>query len=91
MVSKRGGPMSLQKHIYEHIAPICFPCNLAGLFVSRLSKLFPLVELEIKFADWQLVCKQLKRCSMHVSMCVAKTYVNAWATTHRYHEQHRLT
>ena len=91
LLGKRGGFLGLQRQIYELVAPNLFPCNLSGLFVSRLTKLFPLVELEIKFTDWRLVCKQLKRCSMHVSMCVAKTYVNAWATTHRYHEQHRLT
>ena len=66
------------------------PCNVSDLFACRLIKLFPHIELEIKFANWQEVLKELKKCSTHVVMCVAKTFVNGWATTHRYHEQNRL-
>ena len=82
---------AVQKQYYEQVLPALYPRDLCGLFERRLSTLFPQMELEIKFTDWQRIFKQLKRCSTHISMCVAKTYVNAWATTHRYHEQHRLT
>ena len=80
-------PPGLQAAVANVVGRALHPSSLAEVVRKRASKLLQLPVSERAVSDLFAV---LKASRPHVAMCCVKTVSNAWATSHRYHEQVRL-
>ena len=80
----------LQKQASRILFPLFHPQDMPSLCAQRLRALSPDFEYDLRRCKWDVIAKQLKRCSTHIAMCTIKTYTNGWCTTHRFHESVRL-
>ena len=84
------GATGIQRVAMKPLLSALYPPRLEPLFAKRLSALFPEIVLTIRDVQWENVLKVLKKLSPHPAMCVVKSYLNAWATSERFHEEKRL-
>jgi hypothetical protein len=86
----REGPknkITVQKWAYPEFLRLLYPDDLALVLQRRLQKILGSNFNPDSLAPALLIVKSLKP---HVAVQVLKTWSNAWATTHRFHEARRL-
>ena len=86
-VSENGVQRAAMGPLLSALYPPC----LEPLLVKRLSGLFPGDAVRIRGTDWSAVFSSMRQLSPHPAMCVVKSYLNAWATSVRFHEDRRLS
>ena len=78
---------TVQKWAYPEFLRLLYPDDLAIVLQRRLQKILGSKFNPDSLAPALLIVKSLKP---HVAVQVIKTWSNAWATTHRFHEARRL-
>ena len=88
-VSRRSpsNKITFQKWAYPEFLRLLYPDDLAIVLQRRLQKILGSNFNPDSLAPALLIVKSLKP---HVAVQVIKTWSNAWATTHRFHEARRL-
>ena len=78
--------LKVQNIVTQFIVDVVYPNTLKNLFSKRLSTLFPECDGRIKDLDWRPIFDSMKLLAPHCAMCIVKTFLNAWTTSRRFHE-----
>jgi len=76
----------LQSTMYKSLVLHAFPCNLAQTIYTRIAKLFLPYEVTYTSLEISHALDSLRSVRKHDAMRALKTWVNSWATSHRFHE-----
>ena len=91
--SPAQGSKSIQSQCYSLFSLLHLEKDIARAFARKLTTTVG-EELASQFVlpvDWYAKSTDvLKGCKEHVKMCVLKTYIGGWTTSHRMHESTRM-
>ena len=81
---------TMQSRACDVVYSALFTNDIGAHLGSSLKRMLPAFAESIGAIDWNLVAQVCNGLSLHISMSLLKTCANAWATSHRYHENPRL-
>ena len=76
----------IQSKMYHALVSEHFSCKLEDTIMKRVCELFAPYEVDPDSLDTNAAFEILKQLRKHDAVRVIKTWVNAWATSNRYHE-----
>ena len=82
---------SIPNKMYKSLVYYAYPENVGDTVFKRIAKLFVPYEVERSSLDITGAFAVLKSTRKHDAMRCLKTWVNSWATSHRFHEAVRLS
>ena len=89
-VSSDASSIKVQKIATLCISVTMHPDTIITLLHKRITSMFPNCVDEVNSVEWDQIFALMRSIGCHGAMCVFKTYVNAWATSKRFHEQDLL-
>jgi hypothetical protein len=79
----------IQNKIYQSLMTHAFPYNLENTIFARITDLFKPYQIDRVGLEIHSAFAILMKIRKHDAMRILKTWVNSWATSHRYHESIR--
>ena len=81
----------VQAAAYKVIRQTLHSDSLEALLKRRISIITEITSESLPPFDWDTIRSQLRQLRGHYAMTILKTWLNGWATSERFHEQHGHT